>query len=78
MTHHSAKTICTTAIWIATAVIFTFGVFRFTWSGALPGFLWSAVALALALAAQKATQSVWKDPAPDKNSTISPIEPPTA
>jgi len=33
MNDSNTKAVCTTAVWIATAVIFVFGVFRFNWNG---------------------------------------------
>jgi len=68
MTDNKAKTICTTVVWIATAIIFTFGVFRFNWTGAASGFLWALVACALAVAATKATRAIWNSPLSEQNS----------
>jgi len=60
MNDNNTKTICTTAIWIATTLIFIFGVFRFNWNGGFSGILWAMVALALASAATLATKAIWK------------------
>lgn len=76
MTDSNAKTICTTAVWIATAFIFTFGVFRFNWSGAFSGILWAGVAGALAFAAMEATRAIWKQPSSEKPNEVAPNEKP--
>jgi len=59
MNDSSAKVICTTAIWIATAFIFGFGVFRFNYSGAFAGILWAGVSSLLAIAPAFATYAIW-------------------
>jgi hypothetical protein len=65
MNDHSAKMLSTLAIWIATACVFIFGVFRFNWTGVPSGLLWTIVSLAIASGAAVATQAVWRgDSAP--------------
>ncbi len=76
MNDNLAKTICTTVIWTATAVIFTFGVFRFDWTGAFSGILWAFVAAVLAMAATKATRAVWKSCPPPPAGTPPPSDQP--
>lgn len=71
MNDNNTKTICTTAIWIATAIIFTFGVFSYHWTGDFAGILWALVAVALAHAALHATRAIWKDSPSEK-----PVEAP--
>jgi xanthine/uracil permease len=78
MTDNNTKTICTTAVWIATAIIFTFGVFRFNWTGAFSGILWAFVAVALTLAATEATRAIWKHPSSEKTSEAPTNEKPKA
>lgn len=60
MNDHSAKMLSTVAIWIATACVFIFGVFRFNWNGVPSGLLWTIVSLAIASGAAMATQAVWR------------------
>jgi hypothetical protein len=61
MTSEVAKTISTCAIWLATAVILTFGVFRVTMSGGVESFcfLFVVAPLIIAGAAAGATTAVW-------------------
>jgi cytosine/uracil/thiamine/allantoin permease len=75
MKEHDAKTLCTIVIWIATALIFIFGVFKFNWNGVLAGLLWMMVAAALAAAATKATEAIWKSPIPPEKPKTPPTEP---
>ena len=74
MNDNQAKTICTTVIWTATAIIFTFGLFRFNWTGAFSGILWAFVGAVLAMAATKATRAVWKSSPPPTCTTPPPAE----
>jgi hypothetical protein len=78
MDDNRAKTISTAAIWISTAVLFTFGVFRFTWSGAEAGFLWMIVAMALAGAPAVATCAIWTPDAFKKNQKMGSDDVPKA
>lgn len=74
MKEYDAKTICTTVIWIATALIFIFGVFKMDWTGETAGGLWMVVAVALAIAAAQATRAVWKSPVPPAEPKTPPNE----
>jgi hypothetical protein len=72
MSDNSTKAICTTAIWIATAFIFVFGVFHFNWNGELSGLLWTLVALTLAIVPGMATRAIWRSPASERRSELPP------
>jgi hypothetical protein len=59
MDDNNTRIISTVAVWIATAMIFVFGVFRCNASG--DGmYLWSIVSLALAISPAVATRAIWK------------------
>jgi len=56
---NKARIVSTVAIWIATAVIFVFGVFKCNATG--DGiYLWTIVGLALAISPAVATGLIWK------------------
>lgn len=66
MDDNQAKTISTMAIWIATACIFIFGVFRFSADGFFPVLFWMLTSLALAVAPAVGTQAIWKSQSSEK------------
>jgi hypothetical protein len=59
MEDNKARMISTVAIWIATALIFIFGVFRANATGDAT-YLWFLVSLALAISPAIATRAIWK------------------
>jgi hypothetical protein len=61
---HTARTLSTCAIWIAVAVILTFGVFRMTWDGISGLFVLPMAILIICGMAGYATSEVWKQPQP--------------
>ncbi len=74
MNDNQAKTLSTVAIWIATAVIFVFGVFRMQWDGVLAGMFWMVISLVLAIAPAVATQAIWSRASSKDDSNGSPKE----
>jgi len=74
MNDNKMKTISTVAVWIATAVIFIFGVFSFHWTGDFAGILWAVVAVALAYATVQATRVIWKYPPSERPGETPPGE----
>lgn len=74
MNDYQAKTLSTVAIWIATAVIFVFGVFRMQWDGVLAGMFWMVISLVLAIAPAVATQAIWSRPSSKDDLNGSPKE----
>ena len=63
MSDNAAKTLATTAIWIATALIFVLGVFRVKINGDGPIFFWFIISVVLAAAPALATAKIWSTPA---------------
>ncbi len=74
MNDNQAKTLSTVAIWIATGVIFVFGVFRMQWDGVLAGMFWMVISLVLAIAPAVATQAIWSRPSSKDDANGSPKE----
>ena len=59
MDNNKAKAVGTVAIWIATALIFIFGVFKCNATG--DGmYLWFFIGIALAISPAIATRAIWK------------------
>jgi len=67
MNDNQAKTYSTAAVWVSTALIFVFGVFRMNWEGILGGMFWALIALALAVALAAATQAIWNRSSSENN-----------
>ena len=60
MSDNAAKVLSVTAIWVSTALIFTFGVFDFSWKGPEAVFLMLIISLVICGAACFATWTVCK------------------
>ena len=73
MTNHTAKAVSTAAIWLAVALVLTFGVFRMTWDGILGILLLPGITAMLGGFAWYATREVWNAP-PQPQSTTNPVE----
>jgi len=78
MNDNKTKTICTMVVWIAAAIIFTFGVFSYHWNGDFAGILWAMVAGALVYATLHVTRAIWKHPSSEKPSEAKPDAKPRA
>jgi len=59
MEDNKARVMSTIAIWIATALIFIFGVFRANATGDAI-LLWFIIGIALAISPAIATRAIWK------------------
>jgi hypothetical protein len=59
MTEPTARAVGTIGIWLATAIILTFGVFHMTWNGDIATLLMLILVLAICAAATIATATVW-------------------
>ena len=59
MTDTTARTIGTVGIWLAVAVVLTFGVFRADWNGTLAMLLMLVVVALICAAATISTALVW-------------------
>ena len=59
MTEVTARAISTVGIWIATAVILTFGVFRVNWNGDAAMFFMFMIVIIICFAASVSTAAAW-------------------
>ena len=59
MTSELAKTISTTAVWVSTAVLTTFGLFRMNFNGELGGFILLLIVVAVFAGATLGTIAIW-------------------
>jgi hypothetical protein len=59
MNEVTGRTIGTASIWIAVAVILTFGVFRMNWNGDLAMLFLLIIAVTLCAAAGISTAAIW-------------------